>query len=232
MAKVYTGKVAIPGDKIGEYFKLMEEAQKQREPFRCHLVELNKEFHKYLLAKYSEKTARKYSTIIDLFIDFICWQTDADSIEEITKGMVNTHFKQWWKRKVWDSTTPDQLKTALKKFFIFLATEKGIVNHKVFGSAIVPTRHTLCLARSTYQQLYNIYKKYQRKYKHNPDSKQMCCMWSTCNPPDTLCDTKQISEIEKEFRIELTEEEAVDLYDMDLKEAAKWIDEKRCKVKD
>jgi hypothetical protein len=45
--------------------------------------------------------------------------------------MVNTHFKQWWKRKVWDSTTPDQLKVALKKFFTFLAAEKGIVNEKV-----------------------------------------------------------------------------------------------------
>jgi hypothetical protein len=28
------------------------------------------------------------------------------------------HFKQWWKKKVWDSTTPDQLRVALKKFII------------------------------------------------------------------------------------------------------------------
>ena len=38
MAKVYTGKVAIPGDKIEEYFRLVEEAEKKREPFcRKHL---------------------------------------------------------------------------------------------------------------------------------------------------------------------------------------------------
>jgi len=72
MAKVYTGKGGDPGDKIGEYLKLMEEAQKQREPFRCHLVELNEEFHEHLLAKYSERRLANTPTIIDLFIDFIC----------------------------------------------------------------------------------------------------------------------------------------------------------------
>jgi hypothetical protein len=33
MTKVYTGKVMIPGDKIQEYFKIMAEAEKQRETF-------------------------------------------------------------------------------------------------------------------------------------------------------------------------------------------------------
>jgi len=94
------------------------------------LVQLNEEFYEYLLTKYTERTARNHSTITDLFIDFICRQTDVESIEEITRGMVNTHFKKWWKRKVWDSTTPDQLRVALKKFFAFLATEKDIVNDK------------------------------------------------------------------------------------------------------
>lgn len=130
MAKVYTGKVAIPGDKVEEYFKLVEEAEKKREPFRRQLVQLNEEFYEYLLEKYTERTARNHSGITDLFIEFICRQTDVESIEEITRGMVNTHFKKWWKRKVWDSTTPDQLRVALKKFFAFLATEKGIVNDK------------------------------------------------------------------------------------------------------
>ncbi|MBL7225405.1 MAG: hypothetical protein ISS59_04670, partial [Desulfobacteraceae bacterium] len=106
MAKVYTGKVAIPGDKVEEYLKLVEEAEKKREPFRRQLVQLNEEFYEYLLEKYTERTARNHSGITDLFIEFICRQTDVESIEEITRGMVNTHFKKWWKRKVWDSTTP------------------------------------------------------------------------------------------------------------------------------
>jgi len=45
--------------------------------------------------------------------------------------MVNTHFKKWWKRKVWDSTSPDELTVALRKFFLFLSEEKKIVNEKV-----------------------------------------------------------------------------------------------------
>jgi site-specific recombinase XerD len=64
-------------------------------------------------------------------VDFICRQTDVEKIEDITRGMVNTHFKNWWRRKVWDSTTPDQLRVALRKFFVFLAENKGIVNEKV-----------------------------------------------------------------------------------------------------
>ena len=130
MAKVYTGKVAIPGDKFEEYLKLLEEAQKEREPFRRRLIEINEDFYGYLLEKYSERTALKHSTVIDLFIEFICRQTDVESIEEITRGMVNTHFKKWYKRKVWDSTTPNELRIALKKFFSFLEIEKGIFNAK------------------------------------------------------------------------------------------------------
>jgi len=131
MAKVYTGKVIIPGDKLDEFFKVMQEAEERREPFRQSLLSLNSEFHQFLLTRYSERTARKHASIVELFVDFICRRTDVERIEEITRGMVNTHFKKWWKRKVWDSTSPDELTVALRKFFVFLATEKNIVNEKV-----------------------------------------------------------------------------------------------------
>ncbi len=49
MPQVFTGKVAIPGDKIQDYLKMLEEAEKQREPFRKSLNELYDEFHDYLL---------------------------------------------------------------------------------------------------------------------------------------------------------------------------------------
>ena len=130
MAKVYTGKVMIPGDKLDEYFQILKEAEEKREPFRKYLINLNQEFEEYLSIKLSKRTIRKHTSIVDLFIDFICKQTDVECIEEITKGMVNTHFKKWWKRKVWDSTTPDELRVALKKFFRFLASQKNIVNEK------------------------------------------------------------------------------------------------------
>ena len=130
MAKVFTGRVMIPGDKIEEYFKIMAESEKEREPFRQHLLGLNQEFRESLHSKFSARTARQHSSVVELFADFICRQTDVEKIEDITRGMVNTHFKNWWRRKVWDSTTPDQLRVALQKFFVFLAEEKGIVNEK------------------------------------------------------------------------------------------------------
>jgi len=131
MAKVYSGKVIIPGDKINKYFKIMAETEKKREPFRQYLLDINNEFYEFLQSKVSQRTARKHSSIVELFIDFICHQTDVESIHEITKGMVGTHFKNWWRKKVWDSTTPDELRVALRKFFSFLAEIKGIVNEKV-----------------------------------------------------------------------------------------------------
>jgi site-specific recombinase XerD len=131
MATVYSGKIAIPAEKIDEYLEILKEAEKRREPFKQQLTHLNEDFNQYLSLKFTEKTANKHSGIVHVFIDFICGYTDVEDINDITKGMVNTHFKQWWKRKVWDSTTPDQLRVALKKFFTFLAMEKGIVNDKV-----------------------------------------------------------------------------------------------------
>lgn len=74
----------------------------------------------------------------------------------------------------------------------------------------------------TYQKLHKIYKKYQRRYK-NIDSKQMCCMWSTKNPPDEIYETDQFSDIETVFDIDIGEDNALEIYDMNLDEATKKI---------
>ena len=134
MAKVFTGKVAIPGDKIEEYLKVMEEAEKAREPFRRYLTDLNREFADYLSKKYTRRTASKHSGIVEIFIEFVCRHTDVEKIEDITKGIANSYFRNWYKKKVWDSSTENDLRVAIKKFFQFLATEKGIENRKVLDS--------------------------------------------------------------------------------------------------
>ena len=69
-----------------------------------------------------------------MFVEFISRQTDVEDIEEITKGIVNTHFRQWYKRKVLDAATVNDLRVALRKFFQFLETEKGIQNAKVLDA--------------------------------------------------------------------------------------------------
>lgn len=77
--------------------------------------------------------------------------------------------------------------------------------------------------KEIYNILYQIYKKYQNKYKGNPDSEQLCCMWSTHNPPDIIDNTKPIYDIEKAFGITIDSDFALELYDMDVDEAAKKI---------
>ncbi len=134
MARVFTGRVVIPGDKIDQYFAALEAAEIEREPFKQLLEKLNQEFANFLAAKYVAKTVRKHTGIVDMFIDFICRYTDVEKIADITKGMVNSQFRSWYKRKVWDSATESDLRVALKKFFQFLATEKGIINQKVLDA--------------------------------------------------------------------------------------------------
>ena len=76
--------------------------------------------------------------------------------------------------------------------------------------------------QNIYNRLHKIYKKHLKRYK-NSDSKQICCMWSTYNPPDEIYECQQIYDIEKEFDIDLTEDDALEIYDMKLDEATKYI---------
>ena len=134
MPQVFTGKVAIPGDQIETYLAALAEAQEARRPFRQSLEGLRAEFEQHLAARYSRKTVRKHAQIVALFVDFLCEYSDVATIEEITRGMANSAFRHWYKRKVLDAATPDDLRVALKRFFQFLATEKGIHNPKVLAS--------------------------------------------------------------------------------------------------
>jgi hypothetical protein len=72
---------------------------------------------------------------------------------------------------------------------------------------------------STFDSLKKLYNRFRKNYRGNPDSGQMCCMWSTSNPPDDIYNSDQIISIEKEFNIELSEDQVLEIYDMDLSEA-------------
>jgi hypothetical protein len=52
-------------------------------------------------------------------------------------------------------------------------------------------------------------------------------MWSTCDPPDVIEGTEPFDDIEAAFSIHIDEEDALELYDMDLDEAARKIVEMR-----
>ena len=71
-------------------------------------------------------------------------------------------------------------------------------------------------------KLLLLFKKYSPKDKPSANS-QMCLLWPIKNPPDVLEGTKQLEAIESEFEIEIAEDEAVEMYDMNLLEASEYI---------
>ncbi len=73
------------------------------------------------------------------------------------------------------------------------------------------------------EKLLRIYKKHHRLHKSNPDSLQMCCMWSTTDPPDFIDDSPPFFDIETVFNISIDEDDCLELYDMDLDEAVAKI---------
>ena len=67
--------------------------------------------------------------------------------------------------------------------------------------------------RNNYQAIYDglhrIYQKHRRQHRENPDSKQMCCMWSTNDPPDEIEGTDPFTDIEEAFGISVDEDDAL-----------------------
>ncbi|MHB0946001.1 MAG: hypothetical protein ACYC3B_02400 [Sedimentisphaerales bacterium] len=75
----------------------------------------------------------------------------------------------------------------------------------------------------TYKTLHQIYDKHRRFHRENGDRKHMSLMWSTYDPPDIIEGTEPFRDVEKAFNIQIDEDEALDLYDMDLEDAARRI---------
>lgn len=93
-------------------------------------------------------------------------------------------------------------------------------------------------AESIYNTLVPIYNTHRRQHKENRcDSQQMCLMWSTNDPPEEICCSEPMEDIEATFGIEVDDDDALDLYDTTLREAAQKIkkmqkDQQNRKVKD
>ncbi|RJS84157.1 hypothetical protein CW713_03045 [Methanophagales archaeon] len=135
MPRVFTGKVVIPGDKIEEYLEMVKEAEEKRKPFVEKCEAILDEFYDYLVDEkgLSERTANSHYQVIHIFNEFLARQTDVWDYSEVTKGIANTYFKQWYKRKVWGGPTTERIPVSIRKFFLFLKGKKGIHNKKVLG---------------------------------------------------------------------------------------------------
>jgi site-specific recombinase XerD len=132
MTKVRAGKVEF--ESIDDYLAAMEAWEEHRAPFKAQAEALADEFIKDLRRQgLSERTIRKHGQNIEIFIVYLTQYTDADDFATVRKGVVNTEFFRWYRRKVLDRIDQASLKSTTKKFFKFLAERKGIYNEKVLG---------------------------------------------------------------------------------------------------
>jgi site-specific recombinase XerD len=132
MTKVFAGDLEF--ESIDDYIAALQAWEDHRAPFKALAELLADEFieslHKQGLSK---RTINKHQMNIEMFVVYLTQYTDADDFATIHKGTVNTEFFQWYRRKVLDRCDPASLKSTTRKFFKFLAEEKGIYNERVLG---------------------------------------------------------------------------------------------------
>ena len=132
MTKVRAGNVEF--ESINDYLAAMEAWEEHRAPFKAQAEALADEFIKDLRRQgLSERTIRKHGQNIEIFIVYLTQYTDADDFATVRRGVVNTEFFRWYRRKVLDRIDQASLKSTTKKFFKFLAERKGIYNERVLG---------------------------------------------------------------------------------------------------
>jgi site-specific recombinase XerD len=132
MTKVRVGDIEFAS--IEDYLAALEAWEQHRAPFKAQAEALADEFiddlHEQGLSK---RTIRKHGQNIEIFIVYLAQYTDADDFATVRKGMVNTEFFRWYRRKVLHPLDQASLKSTTKKFFKFLAERKGIYNERVLG---------------------------------------------------------------------------------------------------
>ena len=121
-------------DSIEEYMATLKTWEEFRAPFKAQAEASADEFIDYLHEQgLSRRTINKHRANMEIFIVYLTQYTDADDLATVRKGTVNTEFFRWYRRKVLNRCDPASLKSSTKKFFKFLAEEKGIYNDKVLG---------------------------------------------------------------------------------------------------
>jgi hypothetical protein len=94
----------------------MEAQEQHRAPFKAEAETLADEFIDYLNEQgLSKRTIRKHSQNIEIFIVYLTQYTDADDFATVRKGVANTEFFRWYRRKVLNRLDQASLQSTTKK---------------------------------------------------------------------------------------------------------------------
>ena len=133
MTKVYAGKVEF--ESIEDYLAAMEAQEQRRAPFKAEAETLADEFIDYLDEQgLSKRTIRKHGQNIEIFIVYLTQYTDADDFATVRKGVVNTEFFRWYRRKVLNRL--DQASRVMKQCLATMSSEdldfRALVNQQLY----------------------------------------------------------------------------------------------------
>jgi len=74
-----------------------------------------------------------------------------------------------------------------------------------------------------YNKICNVYRKHSGDLNPEPTS-QMCLLWSGDDPPDILENTEPLNDLESELNFGIDEDDAVNLFDINLAEATDYLE--------
>jgi hypothetical protein len=69
MARVFRGKIAIPGDHMEAYLEALGQLEHAKAPVRTQLEQCARDCARTLVQQCTPKTVRKHAAILALFID-------------------------------------------------------------------------------------------------------------------------------------------------------------------
>ena len=110
---------------LDEYQKICQDFEDRFLPIKKELEILNDNFLDMLMSKYTKKTAHKHTSNVDLFILYLESSGDIFELKDLSKGKLNSRFRSWCRKKVWNADSDNEIKTSLKKFFKFIASLKS-----------------------------------------------------------------------------------------------------------
>ncbi len=120
-----------PLSQFKDFIDKIKHDEKDRESFYNYFDELLKDYYSYLKKEHDKQTAFDHKEIIGMLKLYLTWQTKVEKIEEVTRGMVDTVFFEWFNKNAWEKLSEKEIKDSLKLFFQFLKEQKGIVNQDI-----------------------------------------------------------------------------------------------------